>query len=86
MNGKEYLKQLIVCLPEKDCRICDKLIQNGKYENVKEIVDSDIKKLEREEDKTGDVEKNLEKLYKLSECLDAYVITFNDVNEEYEEI
>ena len=87
MKHNDYLEQKLKCLPKKDYDICMKLVENHDFDNIKEIVDSDIKKLEKEQDKTENINENLEKLYKLSECLDAYIINFKDQkDDEYEEI
>ena len=51
---------------------------------MKDIVDADIKKFEKIEDETGEIEKRLAKLYELSDGLNDYIVVFEET--EYEEI
>lgn len=59
-------------------------MNDRKYEDLKEIVDIHIKRFEKLEDQTGEIQKLLAGLYTLSDGLGDYIITFEDL--EYEEI
>jgi hypothetical protein len=60
------------------------LLNQGKYEDLKDVGDSDIALLDKIEDQTGEIQKCLEKLYKLSEGLNDYILVFEET--DYEEI
>ena len=80
---KDRIRQLVTLLPGKDSQIGLRLIDNKQFENLKEIVDIDIKKLEQIEDETGEIKKQLAGLYSLSEGLNDYVYAFDNL--DYEE-
>lgn len=81
---KDTIAQLVMLLPGRDAQIGLQLLQNKQFENLKDIVDADIKQFEKIEDQTGEIEKRLAKLYQLSDGLNDYIIIFDDT--EYEEL
>lgn len=58
------------------------MIEQHRYEDLKDIVDVDIKKFEQIEDETGEIEKRLAKLYQLSDGLNDYIIIFEETDFE----
>ena len=84
MMKKDTIKQLVTLLPGRDAQIGLQLIQQKRFDDLKDIVDADIKKFEKIEDQTGEIEKRLAKLYQLSDGLNDYIIIFEET--DFEEI
>ena len=79
--NKDEITKLTQLLPGRDAKAGLKALKDRRYEDLKEIVDINIRKLEKIEDATGEIEVCLASLYKLSEGLNDYIFVFED-NEE----
>ena len=73
-------------VPYKDIAIAEKLLKTRQFENLKEIVDSDIYKVIKDRKKEESIQKyihiDLDALYSLQSELSAYLLLLGINNEE----
>lgn len=86
----EEIESFITILPEKDQNIAKCFLKNRKFEELKEIIDSDIYKAEKEKkqiDETSKeyvvLESNLDAMTQMKNLVDDYInqINFGDVDD-----
>ena len=86
----EEIESFITILPEKDQNIAKCFLKNRKFEKLKEIIDSDIYKAEKEKkqiDETSKeyvvLESNLDAMTQMKNLVDDYInqINFGDVDD-----
>ena len=82
----EKITNLIQYLPYKDIKIAEKFLKTRQFENLKEIVDSDIYKVIKDRKKEESIQKyihiDLDALYSLQSELSAYLLLLGINNEE----
>ena len=80
------ITNLIQSLPYKDIQIAEKFLKTRQFENLKEIVDSDIYKVIKDRKKEESIQKyihiDLDALYSLQSELSAYLLLLGINNEE----
>ena len=80
------ITNLIKYLPYKDIAIAEKFLKTRQFENLKEIVDSDIYKVIKDRKKEESIQKyihiDLDALYSLQSELSAYLLLLGINNEE----
>ena len=80
------ITNLILYLPYKDIAIAEKCLKTRQFENLKEIVDSDIYKVIKDRKKEESIQKyihiDLDALYSLQSELSAYLLLLGINNEE----
>ena len=86
----EEIESFITILPEKDQNIAKCFLKNRKFEELKEIIDSDIYKAEKEKkqiDETSKeyvvLESNLDAMTQMKNLVDDYInqINFGDIDD-----
>lgn len=86
----EEIESFITILPEKDQNIAKCFLKNRKFEELKEIIDSDIYKAEKEKkqiDETSKeyvvLESNLDAMTQMKNLVDDYInqINFGDTDD-----
>lgn len=89
----EEIESLITILPDKDQEIANCFLKNRKFEELKEIIDSDIYKAEKEKkqiDETSKeyvvLESNLDAMTQMKNLVDDYInqINFNNDTDYYD--
>ena len=80
------ITNLIQYLPYKDIAFAEKFLKTRQFENLKEIVDSDIYKVIKDRKKEESIQKyihiDLDALYSLQSELSAYLLLLGINNEE----
>lgn len=71
-NPLQKVKTLILALPEKDARLCEKYLSERNFEAILEIVESDIYKARKEESEDSPNE-SVSTLIKLRDELVTYM-------------
>ena len=85
----EEIESLITVLPEKDHNIANCFLKNRKFEELNEIIDSDIYKAEKEKKQIDEdskeyivLESNLDAMTQMKNLVDEYIDQINFGNDD----